>query len=152
MEARQMPRLWTNAQRQDAARRAKINAPWNHSTGPRTAAGKAISSRNSYKHGRYSYERHLLRWYVRLAAMRLKRLDAAINHVAYDHRNEVIAKYFPHRAKTPDIMGFYPYFKVHPLDSPPKRRKPQTETGGTLKTQAEVERYFDSLSRDADDL
>lgn len=147
-----MPRLWTNRQRYEAARRAKMNAPWNHSTGPRTAAGKQISSRNSYKHGRYSYERQLLRWYVRLAEMRVKRLKAAINHVCYDYRNEVIAKYVPRRAKTPDIMAYYPYFKVHPLDSPPKRRKQATETGGTFKTQAEVEIYFDSLSEDAGDL
>jgi len=44
-----MARKWTSEQK--AAQSAKIKQwqPWLHSTGPVTSAGKAISSRNSYK-------------------------------------------------------------------------------------------------------
>lgn len=35
---------------------AKRNQPWRHSTGPRTAAGKARSSRNALTHGGRSAE------------------------------------------------------------------------------------------------
>jgi hypothetical protein len=33
------------------ADRCKASKPWEHSTGPKTAKGKAASARNSYKHG-----------------------------------------------------------------------------------------------------
>jgi len=35
---------------------ARRNRPWEHSTGPRTAKGKATSSRNATKHGMRSRE------------------------------------------------------------------------------------------------
>jgi hypothetical protein len=50
----------------NAERRARQAAaigtwkPWARSTGPRTAAGKARSSRNSYKNGMYNAEMQLL--------------------------------------------------------------------------------------------
>jgi hypothetical protein len=69
-----MPTHWTDGQRADAARRARLNRPWLYATGPRTARGKQKSSRNSLKHGYYSQEKEILRWYLRLCALRLKQI------------------------------------------------------------------------------
>lgn len=69
-------RSWTPQQRAEQARKLKERKIWLKSTGPRTARGKRISSRNSYKHGAYSFEIQTLHWYVRLAALRLKQCKA----------------------------------------------------------------------------
>jgi len=45
---------WTKERRAKAAARAKANKPWQHSTGPRTATGKAACARNAFKHGKNS--------------------------------------------------------------------------------------------------
>ena len=121
-------RQWTELQHQQAALRAHLNRPWQYSTGPRTLLGKLKSSRNSYKHGSFSYEKQLLRWYVRLSVMRIKQIKT---HLAYQNQkreNELIAKYGIHRPSKPDRMAFYPYFRVHPLEKglhkgrqPPKK-------------------------------
>ena len=44
-------RIWTDAQRAELAAKMRERAIWKKSTGPRTAAGKRISSRNSLRHG-----------------------------------------------------------------------------------------------------
>ena len=58
-------RCWTPEQRADAAQRARKNKPWRHSTGPKTAAGKARSRLNSYKHGLHSVACRELKWVLR---------------------------------------------------------------------------------------
>lgn len=42
---------WTPERRRLQAERIRRQRPWLRSTGPRTAAGKAVSSRNATKHG-----------------------------------------------------------------------------------------------------
>ena len=42
---------WTAERRQQQAQQIKQWQPWQHSTGARTIAGKAITSRNAYKGG-----------------------------------------------------------------------------------------------------
>lgn len=119
-----MPRQWTDKQRQDAANRARQQRPWDKSTGPRSALGKRTSSRNSYKHGRFTYEKQILRWYVRLAALRLKQFKTVLLNEKHKFENELITKWGYHDRKKPHIMAFYPYFAVHPLDiKGPQRKK-----------------------------
>lgn len=42
---------WSEVRRQKQAANIRKTRPWKHSTGPKTEAGKAVSSRNAYKHG-----------------------------------------------------------------------------------------------------
>ena len=44
-------RIWTLQERQRQAELIKQWQPWQHSTGARTLAGKAICTRNAYKGG-----------------------------------------------------------------------------------------------------
>ncbi len=44
-------RRWTVEQRLKQSQIIREKKPWLYSTGPKTAVGKAISSKNSYKHG-----------------------------------------------------------------------------------------------------
>ncbi len=48
-----MAKGWTEERRKAQAERCRKNAPWKKATGPKTAAGKAKSSVNAYKHGGY---------------------------------------------------------------------------------------------------
>ncbi len=112
-----MPRIWTDSDRQAAADRARLHRPWAKSTGPRSFAGKNISARNSYKHGRFTYEKQILRWYVRLAALRVKQLNAHFQHYLHKRENELIRKWGLPTPSHPDIKAFYPYFKENPLHS-----------------------------------
>lgn len=48
-----MPR-WTDEARRKQAAIQKTRQSWKHSTGPRTAAGKARARMNAYRHGLYS--------------------------------------------------------------------------------------------------
>jgi len=43
--------VWTEEKRKKQSANARKTKPWEHSTGPRTSAGKKASARNSYKHG-----------------------------------------------------------------------------------------------------
>ncbi len=52
---------WTEERRKKHAESIKRWKPWNKSTGPRSAAGKARSSKNALKHGQRSAEMRLLR-------------------------------------------------------------------------------------------
>ena len=44
-------RRWTPEQRQQQAERIRAWSPWERSTGPRSAEGKATASRNAWKGG-----------------------------------------------------------------------------------------------------
>jgi hypothetical protein len=104
-----MPRQWTDQQKEDASIRAKLSQPWRNSTGPRSAEGKRVSARNSYKHGFYSYEITLIKWYARFATMRLKQLNVRINIKLQKQRNELITREKGHPIFSPDLMTFYPH-------------------------------------------
>jgi hypothetical protein len=72
-------RKWTDAQR--AAQSAAIHAwqPWQHSTGAKSAAGKAIVSRNAYRGGTRPFVRFIglvYREFGNLDTMTLDRADA----------------------------------------------------------------------------
>lgn len=110
-----MPRIWTEEQKQNASQRALVTKPWDKSTGPRTIAGKRISARNSYKHGFYSYEITLIKWYARFAATRLKQLNVHINLKLQKQRNELITQEKGHPVFSPDLMTFYPYMIKNPF-------------------------------------
>ena len=49
-------RTWTLEQRLQQAQRIRQQKPWEYSTGPKTLEGKAISQKNSFKHGARSRE------------------------------------------------------------------------------------------------
>jgi len=119
-------RVWTDAQRAEQARKIRDHHIWCQSTGPKTSAGKATSACNSYKHGRFTYEKKILRWYTRLAVMRLKQLKCRLAYANYKRENELINQNGDSPRSKPDIMAYYPYFKVHPLDpNYPKRKSPK---------------------------
>lgn len=63
-------RNWTPEQRQQQAERIRNWCPWKHSTGPKTAEGKARSSRNRWKGG----VRPMLRELARLLEAQRKTL------------------------------------------------------------------------------
>ena len=54
-------RNWTPEQRQQQAERIRTWSPWQQSTGPRTAEGKARASRNAWKGGTRPMLRELAR-------------------------------------------------------------------------------------------
>ena len=135
-------RLWTDQQRQQAADRARIYRPWASSTGPRTVLGKFRASRNSLKHGRFTYEKKLMRWYLRLAIMRIKQLKTHLNYQDLKRENELRAKWGIPRVARPDIKAFYPYFKVHPLSAEALRNPKPKKTS----KDHEIFDYFTSLS------
>ena len=67
-------RIWTPEQRQQQAERIRTWSPWERSTGPRTADGKATASRNAWKGG----IRELLRELARLLEAQRKTLKGRI--------------------------------------------------------------------------
>ena len=69
-------RAWNDAQRAQAAARARVLKPWKHSTGPKTAAGKLRSSMNAYKHGHNTRAYRELKWVLREQARYLRELNA----------------------------------------------------------------------------
>ena len=106
-------RQWTDAQRQAAADRARQNRPWQHSTGPRTVAGKRRAARNSYKHGYFTMEHQVLRWYIRLAALRVKVLRQKLEDEKEILRNELNARAAKRKADIDYAIAFarkYPNF------------------------------------------
>ena len=52
---------WTPERRARQAQAIRRWRPWEHSTGPRTAEGKARSARNAYTGGHWRQERELLK-------------------------------------------------------------------------------------------
>ena len=51
---------WTPERRARQAQAIRRWRPWEHSTGPRTAEGKARAARNAYTGGRWRRDRELL--------------------------------------------------------------------------------------------
>ena len=140
-----MPRHWTDKHREEAARRARLARPWNYSTGPRTPAGKQISSRNSYKHGHYSFEKTVLGWYVRLCSLRLKQLKAKQIREEWiknpkprgikKFRNELIDMASLNRDRYPEFAHIPPPYDLKSRnlrDKPQKPRKKYEDIIGNL--------------------
>ena len=59
-------RPWTPARRAAQAARCCKTRPFDHATGPKTAMGKAASSRNALKHGLYGADAQALRALLRV--------------------------------------------------------------------------------------
>jgi hypothetical protein len=72
-----MTKGWTEERRQKQAERIRQNRPWEKSTGPRSAAGKARSRNNSRKHGLYDYQTREMRAALKLQRESLKALIKA---------------------------------------------------------------------------
>ena len=138
-------RSWTDAQRAEQAATLHARQIWLKSTGPRTFQGKRISSRNSLKHGYFSYEKQLIRWYIRFAALRLKQIRTHLAYHTQKRENELRDKYGIPAPKTPDTMAFYPYFKVHPLYA---KKKPRPKTPREPSNAQKIHDYFTSLGGD----
>jgi hypothetical protein len=58
---------WTEGRRARQANAIRGWQPWEHSTGPRTAEGKARVSRNAYRGGHRQIQRQLARLLTSLA-------------------------------------------------------------------------------------
>ena len=69
----QMPNGWTPERRARQAELIKVWRPWEHSTGPKTAAGKAAVARNAWRGG----TRQMLREMSRALAEHRELLKAA---------------------------------------------------------------------------
>ena len=63
---------WSTERRAAQAERCRTNRPWEHSTGPKTQAGKEAASRNALKHGTRSGVYNALRRALKLNGIRLK--------------------------------------------------------------------------------
>ncbi len=140
---------WTPERRESASRRARLARPWLYSTGPRTASGKRTSSRNSYKHGHYSFEKTVLGWYVRLCALRLKQVKAMKIKEIWDKtptprgikkfRNELIEMAWSQRDRYPEFATIPPPYDLksrnlwaNPKKPPRKPRKKYEDVIGNL--------------------
>jgi len=51
MKRRTKTNTWTDEKREQARVRCLNQKPWEHTTGPKTGAGKSISAQNALKHG-----------------------------------------------------------------------------------------------------
>lgn len=67
-------RTWTLEQRLQQAQRIRQQKPWQHATGPRTPEGKAVSAKNSLKHGARSLE-------IREMARQVTELKRELHHL-----------------------------------------------------------------------
>ena len=78
---------WSERRRKQQACNARRNKPWTRSTGPKSDAGKAVSSMNAYKHGHYTAAYQAVR-----AALRLNRdfLRYAALFFAFEQQRETI--------------------------------------------------------------
>ena len=92
METGRKTRVWTPEQRLEQSRKLRERQIWLRSTGPRTAAGKKISSLNAVTHGHRSmpYRRHamifrmMMAWqrdYVRIMTNRQKTTNELIDRM-----------------------------------------------------------------------
>jgi hypothetical protein len=67
---------WTDSRRQQQAQAIRRWRPWDHSTGPRTPAGKARCARNAYRDGVRAKTRQSMREFRELMAQMGALLDA----------------------------------------------------------------------------
>lgn len=79
-------RGWTPERRARHAAAMRRWSPWTKSTGPKTASGKARSSRNAYKHGERSIEVRLLR----AVMVNQRRLHSGAAFIAKNATNELL--------------------------------------------------------------
>lgn len=71
-----MSRRWTEEERLAQAALIRARKPWLHATGPKTAAGKAASSRNAVTHGMDSEAARTLRKALAATRKALKALKS----------------------------------------------------------------------------
>lgn len=77
-------RIWTIEQRQKQAERIRSQKPWLQSTGPKTVAGKRISSRNATRHGCYGTEFKMICLYLRMQKHYSDTLRFMLKHDLFD--------------------------------------------------------------------
>ncbi len=86
-------RSWTNEQRAHQAALIRARRPWIASTGPKTAAGKAVSSQNALRHGGRNAEMMRIRAFLRLQRRFLAmvrdtiRLEKASRNILHKNKN-----------------------------------------------------------------
>ncbi len=90
---------WTPARR--AAQRAAIRkwAPWKRSTGPRTAVGKAISSRNAAKPEKPASPDMLLKRALKNHSLFLREINAFARLRKFSRQYELLARHLRRREK-----------------------------------------------------
>jgi hypothetical protein len=100
--ARRSKAGWTPERRARQAELIHRSAPWRHSTGPKTDAGKARCAKNALRHGGRSRahisELQRIRYVLRLAAENIKKVRLLIR--LRDARSQI--KYKPHYAPRGD--------------------------------------------------
>jgi hypothetical protein len=78
------PKGWTDERRTRQAAVFRDRQPWRHSTGPKTAAGKAVCAANATTHGYDSrqslQQRRRVRQALALAALNIERLRAFLRN------------------------------------------------------------------------
>ncbi len=79
-----MPR-WSAEARKKQAMRIRQQQPWKHSTGPKSAAGKARSAMNAYKHGHFSAPAKQLRRLLHAQAHLLREMKQRVIHTRLCH-------------------------------------------------------------------
>lgn len=93
---------WTPERRRRAAERIRRHKPWEHSTGPRTKAGKETTRCNAYKHGRRSAAMKDLR-----RAMRRQRLSLQLMQmqIRMEIKAQIKAHHIEQKPSMPSVAG-----------------------------------------------
>ncbi len=76
---------WTPQRKKRQAELIKCWAPWERSTGPRTAAGKAKSARNADKPNSINRQLHELKQLVRIAKTQHKEVTKLLRMAGLDY-------------------------------------------------------------------
>jgi hypothetical protein len=118
-----MPR-WTKEARRKQAEIQRVRQSWRRSTGPRTAAGKARSSRNAVKHGLYTGKYLEFHRVLRLHNRFLRQVKKGIRMVKQQKRAERAALLFnlqngfqipENTLETLQKFNFFPLFRPQSL-------------------------------------
>ena len=83
---------WTPERRAAQAARCRANRPWEKSTGPKTAAGKARCALNSHKHGHRSAEMQTIRHILHMHGLFITSLLSSKAHSFT--RTQAVAAHF----------------------------------------------------------